>query len=71
MAYGILVPQPGIELKPPAVEAQSLNHWPTREYLTSHDIFIKFILSRNIHLRRHIIKNYMYELWIRKLIVKL
>ena len=50
MAYGILVPRPGIELTPPAVEAQRLNHWPTSEYPISHDIFIKFILSRNIHL---------------------
>ena len=30
-AYGILVPQPGIEPVPPAVEAWSLNHWTTRE----------------------------------------
>ena len=28
---GILVPQPGIEPVPPAVEAWSLNHWTTRE----------------------------------------
>ena len=28
---GILVPQTGIEPKPPALEAQSLNHWTTRE----------------------------------------
>ena len=26
-----LVPQPGIELVPPELEAQSLNHWATRE----------------------------------------
>ena len=31
MACRILVPQPGIELVPPAVEARSLNHWTTRE----------------------------------------
>ena len=31
MACGILVPQPGIEPVSPAVEAQSLNHWSTRE----------------------------------------
>ena len=31
MACGILVPQPGIEPVPPALEAQSLNHWTTRE----------------------------------------
>ena len=30
-ACGILVPQPGIEPVPPAVEAQSLNHWTSRE----------------------------------------
>ena len=28
---GISVPQQGIELRPPAVEAWSLNHWSTRE----------------------------------------
>ena len=33
MAYGILVPRPGIELMPPAMEVWSLNHWPTREVL--------------------------------------
>ena len=27
----ILVPQPGIEHTPPALEAQILNHWATRE----------------------------------------
>ena len=27
----LLVPQPGIRLTPPAVEAQSLNHWTIRE----------------------------------------
>ena len=31
MECGILVPQPGIEPTPPAVEAQSLNHWTTSE----------------------------------------
>ena len=30
-ACGMLVPQPGVEPAPPAVEAQSLNHWTTRE----------------------------------------
>ena len=30
LACGILVPRPGIE--PPAVEAQSPNHWTTREF---------------------------------------
>ena len=31
--YGILVPQPLIEPMLPAVEAQSLNHWTSREVL--------------------------------------
>ena len=31
LACEILVPQPGIELLPPAVKAQSLNHWTTSE----------------------------------------
>ena len=31
MACGTLVPCPGIEPVPPAVEAWSLNHWTTRE----------------------------------------
>ena len=30
-ARGILIPPPGIELRPPALEAQSLNHWTTRK----------------------------------------
>ena len=30
-AHGILVPQPGIEPVPPALEARSLNHCTTRE----------------------------------------
>ena len=33
MAFGILVPQPGIEPGPLAVEALSLNHWTAREVL--------------------------------------
>ena len=35
-ACGILVPQPGIEPAPPAVEAQSPNHWTAREVPISH-----------------------------------
>ena len=34
MACGILVPQPGIEPVPAAVEARSFNQWPTREVPT-------------------------------------
>ena len=48
MAYGILVPQPGIEPTPPALEAQSLNHW-TREVVKtsgkSQDIILEYGLS--------------------------
>ena len=33
MAYGILVPQPGIEAGPLAVKALSPNHQTTREFL--------------------------------------
>ena len=44
---GILVPHPGIEPMPPVLEAQSPNHWTTREvplavfliYLTLYDYF--------------------------------
>ena len=31
MACRILIPQPGVDLVPPAVEAWSLNHWTSRE----------------------------------------
>ena len=31
-AYGILVPQPGIELGPSAVKAPSPNHWTIRKF---------------------------------------
>ena len=31
VTYGILVPWPGIEPEPPAIEAQSPNHWITSE----------------------------------------
>ena len=32
LACGILVSQPGIELAPPELKAQSLNHWATLEF---------------------------------------
>ena len=35
MAYRVLVPQPGIELKPPALEAQRFNNWTAREVPTN------------------------------------
>ena len=43
MACVILVPQPGIDPAPPALQAWSLNHWITREvpraeFLRAHDV---------------------------------
>ena len=32
LAFGILVPQPGIEPEPPAVEMQSPNHWTAKGF---------------------------------------
>ena len=46
VAFGILVPQPGIKSMLPAV-AQSLNHWTTSELL-SH-LFIHSLTHSNIH----------------------
>ena len=40
-AYGILVTRLGIEPVPPAVEAQSLNHWTAREVSSINFIFLK------------------------------
>ena len=42
-ACGILLLKPGIKLMPPALEAQILNHWTTREVLA---VFLK--RKRNI-----------------------
>ena len=50
----ILLPQLGMEPMPPAVEAQSLNHWTTRE--VSRTDFILFIL---IHSQKQIILKLM------------
>ena len=32
LTFGILVPQPGVKPRPPAVKAWSPNHWTTREF---------------------------------------
>ena len=42
---GVLVPQPGMEPTAPALAAQSLNHWTTREVLSF------FILSTMVYHR--------------------
>ena len=36
IACGILVPQPGSQPTPHALEAQSLIHWPAKDYPTYH-----------------------------------
>ena len=45
VACGILVPRPGTEPVPPAVEVQSLNHWTAREVLKSTISEMKVILN--------------------------
>ena len=42
VGYGILVPQPGIEPTPLAVEVRSLNHWTVREVPILHFFFSIF-----------------------------
>ena len=44
MACGILVPWPGIEPVPPALEAWSLNHWTTREVPVLQETPLNFLL---------------------------
>ena len=46
VACGILVPQPGIELSSPAVEAQSLNHWCAQEVPIFFSFFLDFAYKR-------------------------
>ena len=41
-ACGILVPWPGIEPVPPAVEAQSSNHWTTREFPAAPSFYLQW-----------------------------
>ena len=49
IVHGILVPRPGVKLLPPTLEAQSLNHWTTREF--PHHCVLEFItcLVSQIH----------------------
>ena len=49
MACGTLVRRPGIKLASPAVEAQSPNHWTTREVL-KYTALISLGLSFSVHL---------------------
>ena len=48
VACGILVPQPGIEPTPPAVEARRLNHWTTREVPSSSTFKVGILLHKNL-----------------------
>ena len=52
VACEVLVPRPGIKPAPPALEAQSLNHWTAREVQPCHDfeyIYLKMLyLIRNL-----------------------
>ena len=45
MAYRILVLQAGMEPRPPAVEAQSPNHWAAREFCFAH--FYEYLISKD------------------------
>ena len=43
VACGILVPQPGMEPGPPAVEARSPNHWTAREFPSTVYFYFFFV----------------------------
>ena len=45
VAYGILVPRPGIEPMAPAVEVQSLSHWTAELPEKSFFIYTKYIMN--------------------------
>ena len=44
VACGILVLQPGIEPKPLAVEAQSLNHWTSKDFPRSYFLLVVLLV---------------------------
>ena len=52
-ACGISVPQPGIELKLPVVEAQSPNHWTARELPVLIYVFFFLIQMGSFSLYTH------------------
>ena len=45
-AYGILLPQPGVKLVPPALESQSLNHQTIREIPTIREVIVHLYYIR-------------------------
>ena len=47
----ILVPQPGIKPMPPAMRAQSLNHWTTREVPSVYFEMISLLLSQTVQMK--------------------
>ena len=59
MAYRILVPRPGIEPAPPAVEARSLNHWTAREVPNLNYFLTALLISSLTHrLFRNVLLNF-------------
>ena len=52
MACGSLVPQTGIKTVPPALEAQSLNHWTTRVII----LIIKQFTKRTVYILSYVSK---------------
>ena len=42
--WHIGVPQPGVELVPPEVEAQSLKHWTIREVTELSNLYVNYCL---------------------------
>ena len=51
MVCRILVPQPGIKPMPPAMRAQSLNHWTTREVPSVYFEMISLLLSQTVQMK--------------------
>ena len=64
MACNILVPQPGIELVPPAVELQNTNHWTAREVPNLHSKLLREICYYShftgIELRLRVVKYFAW-----------
>ena len=47
-AYGFLAPQPGVKVKPPALEARTLNHWASTEVLNFVLLSFAFVQVYNL-----------------------
>ena len=73
MACGILVPRPGTKPTPPAVKAQSHNHWTAREVLFTRPLnpviyqglyFTLFYTLFHIFLFRSIFPSNVYDVYV-------